>query len=272
VEVISSKENETIKNIQRLNRSSKDRFNFGQFVIEGIKLVEEALKSRIEIAVCLVTSSFLAQYQTFADQLASQAKRLCLIDAKLEAKISTNPSSQGLYCICQLPNFAAPNHNIHSGKHLALIQIQDPGNLGTIIRTAEAFSLDCLYISADSVDLFAPKVIRASMGSCFRQKIVILDDVYSFLNECSNTNTTTYAAVLSGESQNIGQVKFSENSVVLVGNEGNGLPVELIKNIEHHIKIPITAHVDSLSVAVASGIAAYHLTRRDVREVSERPD
>ncbi|MDR2817579.1 MAG: RNA methyltransferase [Oscillospiraceae bacterium] len=263
MEIISSKENETIKSIQKLNRSSKDRFELGQFAIEGIKLAEEALKSQMKIEVCLVTSSFLAQYQAFVDQLASRAKRLCLIDTKLETKISINPSPQGLYCICQLPNFITPNHNIHAGKHLALIQIQDPGNLGTIIRTAEAFSLDCLYISADSVDLFAPKVIRASMGSCFRQKIVILDDVYAFLKECSNTKTTTYAAVLSEKSQNISQVKFSENSVIFIGNEGNGLPTELTKNIEHHIKIPIAAHVDSLSVAVASGIAAYHLTKKE---------
>ncbi|GHV29512.1 hypothetical protein FACS189481_2380 [Clostridia bacterium] len=100
------------------------------------------------------------------------------------------------------------------------------------------------------------------MGSCFRQKIIILDDVYSFLSECNKNKTATYAAVLSEQNLDISQIKFSENAVIFIGNEGNGLPQKIIENVEHHIKIPIATHVDSLSVAVASGILAYHLTKK----------
>ncbi|MDR1260285.1 MAG: RNA methyltransferase [Oscillospiraceae bacterium] len=260
MEIINSKDNLTIKRIRKLIQSKKERLKYKQFVIEGHKLIEEALKSQIQIEICLFTDSFLTQYQSFVENLTSRATRMQRLAPGLESRISVNSSPQSIYCVCSLPDFSVHHHNLQPGKHLALIQIQDPHNLGAIIRTADAFSIDCLYISSDSVDLFCPKVIRASMGSCFRQKVTILNDVYTFLNICKTQKFATYATTVEGNTQDITQIQFSKNSVIFIGNEGNGLPKELISSVEHHIKIPISSQVDSLNVSVATGILACYLT------------
>ena len=262
METITSSENETIKQICKLNSCKKTRLASKQMAIEGAKLLEEALKSRLKIFVCLVTLNSLQKYHKLISALPA-ITRLALIDEKLEGKLSTLKTPTGIYCICELPSTIPSKKQIVPGKHLALIGLQDPGNVGTIIRTAEAFGLNTVYTSSDCVDFFNPKVVKASMGSCFRQKLAIIADLQRFLLSCASCGLSTYAATLSKTSQPIFSISFAKSSIVFIGNEGGGLPREVLDQTKFHVKIPMMPEVDSLNASVAAALFIQRLMRSE---------
>ncbi|MBQ3068263.1 MAG: RNA methyltransferase [Oscillospiraceae bacterium] len=254
---ITSKNNSLIKLACELNKHKKQRYEHMQFVIEGFRLVQEALKSKLNILYCFITPAFAAKYADFIKNI-SVVGNVFLIDESLEKKLSQNTTPAGIYCVCQMPKLTLNFNNLPS-KSIALIDLQDPGNLGTIIRTAEAFGVNNIFISKNSVDVFSPKVIKASMGSCFRVKIMQIDDVTGFISRCHKAGIATYAAVLAENSSNFLNIKFEPNAMVFIGNEGNGLPKDIADLIKYHVKIPMEAPVESLNAAVAAALFLYKL-------------
>ena len=138
---------------------------------------------------------------------------------------------------------------------LVLDNIQDPGNLGTILRTADWFGINQIYCSTNTVDCFNPRVVQSSMGSLFRLTINY-GDLTEFL---SKQTLPIYGALLEGES--CFKVKIKESAILIIGNEGNGISKEIITKIQHHITIPRTGNGESLNVAVACGVLLSQWTK-----------
>ena len=144
-------------------------------------------------------------------------------------------------------------------KFLALDNLQDPGNLGTILRTAEALNVTGIVLSADCCDIYSPKVVRGSMGAVFRLPFVVSDTISGYLN--AHSELESYAAVVSASADKITTTPFVSPCIVAVGNEGNGLKEETISACKHKITIPMEGRAESLNAAVAASIIMWEMMK-----------
>ncbi|MEG0229163.1 MAG: RNA methyltransferase, partial [Oscillospiraceae bacterium] len=190
-------------------------------------------------------------------------------------KISDFKSPQGFFALCEKPkNFESIDKyedtdiilNIKDKKQriIALDNIQDPGNLGTIIRTALAFGFDCAFLSSNCVDLFSSKVIRATMGAFFGYNIICCENLTEDLNHLKNSGFTIYGTLLDNEAKNLKEIVFSKKSVIIIGNEGHGIS-ENIKNIcDEKIYIPMKpfkGQIQSLNAASAASVVMWEASK-----------
>jgi TrmH family RNA methyltransferase len=227
---------EQVKRIQALHKK-KSRDENRLFIIEGRKIIEEAILHKPDcIEIIYSTSSESYSNSKFKTSLISN------VDLK---KISTLKHPQGDLAICK---YLENDSTSHSNLKIALDKIQDPGNMGTIIRLAAWFGVDEIIASSDTVDCYNPKVIQATMGAIFNVKITYLN-LKSYLEQ---TQDPVYGALLEGE--NIYKSQLQKEGVLLMGNEGNGISDELISLISHPITIPRFGAGESLNVAMATGI------------------
>jgi TrmH family RNA methyltransferase len=159
--------------------------------------------------------------------------------------------------------FIKPKDNFNfkpSGNYVVLDRIQNPGNLGSIIRTAVGFQLDGVIISNDSVDLYNPNIIRSTMGSCFAVPIKFVTSLTDVIKQLQSHKLKIYATAISSDAKKLNEISFPKNGVAIIfGNEGNGLKDDVIKMSDETIYIPINNKIDSLNVAVAVGIVLYKL-------------
>lgn len=233
-----------INHIKQLS-DKKYRDEVGEFVIEGEKLVREALLSRFNVKQILVHEHSKLEL----DSLDS-SKIHFLKQSELNS-ISNWQTPQPIMAVLEKNTSTVP---VPNGFHFVLDKIQDPGNVGTIIRIADWFGIESMYCSPDTADVFNSKVIQASMGSIFRVQCIVTD-VLSLLTQYPAI--PKYAAVLDGIS--LAQVNPSSKGFLLLGNESKGLRDELIELADHRITIPAKGKAESLNVAVATGIICYHL-------------
>ncbi len=234
----------------------KHRVEEGLFVAEGKKMVEELLKSPIEITQVYVCTD----YQDMDDILLDlqDEKKYDLIEVSREEleKISSLTTPQGILALCKIPGEAQPIrlHPPDFKKELVLVldDIRDPGNMGTILRIADWFGISHIYCSAESVDVYNPKVIQASMGSIVKLH-VHYTDLATMIKEVGE-GTPVYGAVLNGKS--IYDEKLSPNGLLVIGNESTGISEGVLKCITKPISIPAhnTNGPESLNAGVATAI------------------
>ena len=148
------------------------------------------------------------------------------------------------------------NDNKTANKILLLDTLQDPGNVGAIIRTAESFGVDLLIVSSDCADVLSQKVIRASMGSVFRVKIQISEDLSATIKELTSNGYTTFAAMLDDQAEKLNTVTFPDKSAVVIGSEGRGISPAVAQSCERKVYIPITG-AQSLNAAAAAAVIMY---------------
>ncbi|MDR0947156.1 MAG: RNA methyltransferase [Ruminococcus sp.] len=235
---ITSPDNPKIKEYIKLRDNKNFRHEKSQFVIEGFRNVNDAIKNSVKLAQIFVTEKFSENF--------SEAD---IITEKLSVKMSDTKSPQGVFAVAEMLT-----QKPVGGKIFVLWNLQDPGNLGTIIRSADAFGIRDLF-SVNSVDRYSPKVVRAAMGSLFRVNITEFDteNVFEALSDYE-----TYAAVLSGYDFTLGQVPFAEKSAIFIGNEGSGLPEEISKRCDCRFTIPMKGNAESLNAAVAASIIMHY--------------
>lgn len=227
---------EQVKRIQALHKK-KFRDEKRLFIIEGRKTIEEAILHRSD---CIQTI-----YSTSSESFSNSKFKTTLISPTDLNKISTLKQPQGDLAICQyLQNNTTPSSNFK----IALDKIQDPGNMGTIIRLAAWFGVDEIIASPDTVDCYNPKVVQATMGAIFNVGISYCD-LKSYLEA---SKQPVYGALLEGE--NVYSSQLQKDGILLMGNEGNGISNELIPLISHPITIPRFGSGESLNVAMATGI------------------
>jgi len=231
-------------------QQKKHRDNAQVFIIEGHKMLQEAIRSDCEIICIVATEEFI--------QSNSLPQNIELIPAFKDdiAKISCLKSAPDVWAIVSR-KIAVTNSTSFPTK-LALDSIQDPGNMGTILRVADWFSIKNIICSYDCVDVYNPKVVQASMGAIFRMNIVYTDLPKYLENEDCNI----YGTFLEGE--NIYTSSLEKNSIIVMGNEGNGISKEVEKLVSKKIHIPSgpESQAESLNVAVATSIICSEFFRR----------
>lgn len=258
VKEIKSKDNKLIKYIQRLNSSSSFRKKEKLFFCEGLRLCNDALKSGTIIKSAFFSSSAVEKYSGLLEDFDALKTDIYLIADGVFKLIAETQTPQGVAVLCEIPQTDKADCSFKTAA--ALERIQDPQNMGTILRSAEAFGIDCVVLSKDCCDIFSPKVLRGSMGAVFRQKIIIPNDFCYAIEEMNNSGVKTYAAV-PRSGGDVLDADFSAPACVIIGNEGNGLSERVIELCRDKITINMNGNAESLNAAVASSILMWEMIR-----------
>ena len=247
-----------IKLIQSLNRK-KSRDESGLFLVEGNKMVEEALRSDYQIETLVCTAQFADQHP----EIRLKAKETVEADRDSIQKASLLQNPQEALAIIIQPEIETPELNLNTELCLALDFIQDPGNLGTILRIADWFGINTVICSENTVDVYNPKVVQASMGAIFRIKTRYIN-LENYLSEASKNQIPVYGTFMDGNS--IYTESLTPNGIVVLGNEGNGISDQIAKLVNRRISIPTFSinpnKAESLNVAIAASICCSEFRRR----------
>lgn len=270
--MIISASNQRIKHIIGLISSKKERISSSSFVIEGTKVfleaplgdilevfISESFKERLcygdedklsGIMLDVLNKLKITGYETVTDQIFK--------------KISDTVTPQGILCVVRIKSESLSDfikeYDGKSFKVIALEGLQDPGNMGTIVRTAEAAGVDLILAGENTVDIYSTKVVRSTMGSIFRVPVVYTDDLYRDIDLLKSSNVKVYAAHLKGECK-YSSVDYSDRSMILIGNEGRGLTDKASSMADTLVKIPMQGKVESLNAAVAAAILMFETCR-----------
>ena len=236
-------------------QNKKFRLQHQVFVVEGIKSVLEFVHSSYKVQKIYATEQAL----TKLDKIPHNIKLEEVTETEFH-KISSLTNPQGALALIDLPQNNTLDYNQLKGTYsIVLDDVQDPGNLGTIIRTAEWFGIKHIICSIGTVDTFNPKVVQATMGSLSRVQIYYVD-----LDKFIAENTLpTYGALLNGQS--IYKTDFGSEGLIIMGNEGNGIRQSLVKKIHQKVTIPRIGEAESLNVAVATTIFCSELSRQQLK-------
>ncbi|MFS0561026.1 RNA methyltransferase [Terribacillus sp. 179-K 1B1 HS] len=246
--MITSTQNAQVKQWQKLKRK-KERTKTNTFIIEGFHLVEEAIKSGWTI------DQFILREETELPEWAQDLEPIRVSDHVFKS-ITETETPQGIAAVLQMQDKKLKRHN----RILLLDAVQDPGNLGTIIRTADAAGYDAVYVGEGSADRYNDKVIRATQGSIFHLP-VLTADLALLLPELQENGYTVWAAALEG-AVDYRDLTAPDKTALLVGNEGAGIDKRLIAQSDMAVKIPIFGKAESLNVSIATGILLYHTVNR----------
>lgn len=255
--MITAASNSRIKRLVQLNQKAKTRREEGVFVVEGAKMFLEAPEKKLREVY--VSESFLEKCSC-RERLEQTGYEV--ISDQLFAKISDTCTPQGILCIVEQFHY---NMNELLQKQnpvfLLLENIQDPGNLGTMLRTGEGAGISGVIMSRDTVDLYNPKVIRSTMGSIYRMPFLYAEDFEEAVRKVQRTGASVYAAHLKGKTSYVRQ-DYRKGTAFLIGNEGNGLKEETARLADVYIRIPMEGQVESLNAAVAASVLMYEAHRQ----------
>ncbi len=258
---ISSKDNPKIKLYQKLSENKKYRRETGLFTLEGLRLIKDAVLENAVLHCAFITEECYAKHgETLYFLPEYLSDKTYIISDEIGKKMSDTESSQGMFAICNIPSDLNFSDKIKSRcKLLLLDNLQDPGNIGTIIRTADAVGVDAI-ITVNCCDIYNPKVIRSTMGSLFRMPVFNFtrDMVFDLFLE---NDITSYAAVIDSDSISLTDCKFPDKCAVVIGNEGNGLSSETVDMCTHKLTIEMHGNVNSLNAAMAAGIIMWELVK-----------
>ena len=244
MEQITSVQNNKIKNANKLKKK-RDRDKTGQALIEGIHLIDEAYQSGI-----VIKQLFVIEPSRTDEALIDYAEETYEINMKVAESLSGTITPQGFFAVIEKPEY-----DINQAKQVLLIdRIQDPGNLGTLIRTSDAAGIDLIVMEKGTADPYQDKVLRASQGSVFHIP-VITTDLKTFITDF---NGPVYGTALEN-AQPYKEVASQETFALLLGNEGEGVNKALLNETTQNLTIPIYGKAESLNVAIAGSILLYHL-------------
>lgn len=262
MELITSPQNSYIKEVKAL-RQKKSREEKKRFFIEGERFVEESLKEKVKILYIFVSDSFLATVSAFKilEKIHQNPCPIYQISDKLFQEISDTENPQGILAVMEMQNYALFDVVKENSFIVLLDSIQDPGNLGTIIRTADAAGASGIIYSKGSVDLYNPKVLRATMGSVFHLPVVYSENLSDTIRELKGKGVKLLAAHLKGE-----MPYFHEDLKgpvgIIIGNEANGISEEVACHADAFVRIPMDGKAESLNASVAAGILMYEVLRQ----------
>ena len=256
--MITSLQNSLVKQIRKLH-STKERNKQQLFLLEGTHLLEEACAVSYPLdAVCCTSQWHDTHYQLW-EVICSQCYRVEIVSPEVLAAMATTVNPDGIVAIAQRE--AQPRQIPFTGLVLALETVQDPGNLGTMIRTAAAASASGLWLSEDSVDLDNPKVLRASAGQWFRLNMAVSADLKTTVRQSQQAGMQVIATLPNADST-YWQVDWRKPSLILLGNEGAGLSADLAALADIQVKIPLSPGVESLNVGITAALMLYEAQRQ----------
>lgn len=253
--MISSTANAKVKNVAALQKKSKERKEQKLFVVEGRKMVLEVLRDAPQVITeVYVTEEYLSDP---GQKAAMEGVSYEIVTDGVMKAMAETLEPQGILALVRMPEYDREMlWKKENGLWIALENLRDPGNLGTILRTAEAAGVTGVILSAESVDIYNPKVIRSTMGAIFRVPHFYLSDFTAELEKMKNDGATLYAAHLAG-TMFYDEPDYCGRSVILIGNEANGLSDEASACANCLVKIPMEGKAESLNAAVAAALMMY---------------
>ena len=261
-EIILSRRNEIIQSAVHLSGSAEYRRECGLYFLEGARLCADAASSGVPVRMLLYTESAGEKYEKYLSPILKTARKTYLVGSQAAKALSCTKTPQGIFCICEMPRKALKGSELPaSGTYLALENLQDPANLGTILRTAEALGIDGILMGGSCCDLYSPKVLRASMGAVFRLPVFMEEDLPAAFLELNRRGFLTAAAVPDSGALPVTRMDFSAPCVLAVGNEGNGLTQETRDACSREITIPMMGRAESLNASAAAAILIWEMMK-----------
>lgn len=270
--MITSTSNQRIKQIAQWQTKAKQRRQDGIFLAEGSKMYEEAPPELIREVY--LTKGMLEQLKSRAAAEGAAQDRARYIEEKLSRtgyetvseevfeRMSDTRTPQGILTVLNRPVYGMKDLVRGDCPLLLLLEdIQDPGNLGTMVRTGEGAGITGVIMSSQTVDIYNPKTIRATMGSIYRVPFLYVEDLGETVRSLRKNNIHVYAAHLQGRTY-YSSLSFREGTAFLIGNEGNGLRQETAMLAESYLKIPMEGEVESLNAAIAASLLVYEAHRQ----------
>ncbi|MGN0318183.1 MAG: TrmH family RNA methyltransferase [Lachnospira sp.] len=260
--MITSTSSSQVKHVLQLQKKSKARKEFREFVVEGHKMVTEAPIERV--AKVYASETFANNNDSLIRNLINKKIEVETVSDGIFEKMSDTQTPQGIMAVVKMADITLEDIlNSKSTPLVLLIEnLQDPGNLGTIIRMGEGAGATGVIMSSNTVDIYNPKTIRSTMGSIYRVPFAYAEDFAEVLKQCKNKKIRLFAAHLDGE--NAYNKDYSKPTAFLIGNEGNGLTDETSKMADELIKIPMAGQVESLNAAIACTILAFEAVRQRI--------
>jgi TrmH family RNA methyltransferase len=253
--VITSTSNSQVKELALLQKKAKERSAQDVFVVEGIKMFREVPPDRL--VGTYVSESFFHKNESLFPDLT----QVILLSDRVFESVSDTKTPQGILCLVRQYHYGLSDLMGERPLIMALENLQDPGNLGTIVRTAEGAGVTGILMSRGCVDIYNSKVIRSTMGSIYRMPFYYTDHWSEELQLLKTQGVSLYAAHLKGEGYHDRQ-DYTRPTAFLIGNESRGLTDETAALADTYIRIPMCGHVESLNAAVASSILMYEANRQ----------
>ena len=256
--MITSTSNVQIKQIIALLKKGKERKEQNAFVIEGRKMFEEICQEKSRVVKAYFSDSYVKA--GYADKAMKTVPYEVVADSVFDAMAET-VTPQGVLAIVKMPEYSLEEMIDKAGTLVLLENLRDPGNLGTIIRTAEAAGVSGVILSKESVDIYNPKVIRSTMGAVYRVPFLYVEDFQTPLKELRAKNVRLLAAHLQGK-KTFDKADYNGKVGILIGNEANGLTEEASELANEKVLIPMAGSVESLNAAVAAALLMYEAFRK----------
>ena len=258
--MITALNNKGVKRIIALKKSSKDRKKEGTFIVEGTRMFDETPDELIKSVY--VTPDY---QEKCGIEEKKRLERLnpVTVSGEVFSKMSDTITPQGI-----LVEVTFPKNNVRDIIHndnaflLCLQDIQDPGNLGTMLRTAEGAGITGIIMSRGCVDIYSPKVVRSTMGAIFRMPFAYTEDLEDTVECMKQLDISVYAAALHNNSVPYTDRLYDGKCAILIGNEGNGLTREIIGRASKSVVIPMSGQLESLNAAISAGIIMYEARRQ----------
>ncbi len=255
--MITSTSNPQVKRLIQLQKKSKERNEEKVFVVEGLRMFAEVPRERVEKVY--ISESL---YNKKKQELDLQNLEYEILSDSVFSHVSDTKTPQGILCVIRQERYDVNALMKLTNPHfIVLDNLQDPGNLGTIVRTAEGAGVDAVFMSKDCVDIYNPKTIRSTMGSIYRMPHIYIEDTLLLLEEFRKKGVKSYAAHLQGENSYEDE-DYNSGTAILIGNEGNGLREEVAKKADIWVRIPMCGQVESLNAAIAASVLMFEVARQ----------
>lgn len=264
--MITSTSNQQMKNISALLKKSKERRASKTFVVEGPRMVVETPVDKLKAVY--VADSFAQNIDN--KRILEEIKDKCtqansiyeIVADNVFKSVSDTQTPQGIMAVVAMPEYSLEQLLDGEKTHLLILEsIQDPGNLGTMVRTGEGAGVTGIIMNKTTVDLFNPKTIRSTMGSIYRVPFYVAEDLGETMKELQKQGISLYAAHLKGQ-HSYDEEDYTKASGFLIGNEGNGLSNEIADLADTYIKIPMEGQVESLNAAISATVLMYEANRQ----------
>lgn len=256
--MLTSLQNPLVKQIRKLH-AAKGRREQQLFLLEGTHLLEEACAVDFPLVTVCCTPQWQERHGQLWERAIEKADRSEVVSAEVLAALATTVNPDGVIATAQRTTTTSLSGIPDLG--IALETLQDPGNLGTIIRAATAAGAGGLWLSADSVDVDQPKVLRASAGAWFRLPMTVCSDLKAEVAHRRQQGVQVIATA-SNASETYWEIDYRRSTLILLGNEGAGLSADLVALADRQVRIPLQAGVESLNVAIAAALILYEAQRQ----------
>lgn len=253
-ERITSRKNTRIAQARALT-DKKERDRTGCFFVEGSKLCEELLKESLCVETVFFTERAREKYAYAVEPLLEKAQESFCVTDEVYEKLTDEQHPEGVFAVAQKPTvFHAIDETVGKGGFLILDGVQNPSNLGTVIRTASAFGIERILLGEGCADPFGIKALRASMGTVFKVALCRVDTLYDAVRTLRGGAGKIYGAALSETARDIRELSFAPDDHIVIGSEGRGISEPILSLCDTHVIIPMRRNVESLNAAAATAI------------------